>query len=149
MNWRPEGWWKMKTKAHNELIEAHGKQHWPTFDDDYMEAGADAMLEAICKEIEKMENPYVVPSTTPEGVLRHFAFEECRQKILDLLKKDQMAKIWELNPRKWAELYRRFKGKDWKPPKKDKRGIECEVKKEGIEEIKGIMKEKPNPTKRK
>lgn len=53
MNWRPEGWGKIKTQEHNNLMESKGKGHWPTFDDDYMEAGADAMLEATCEEIEK------------------------------------------------------------------------------------------------
>ena len=89
MNWRPEGWARLKTKAHNELIERHGKQHWPTFDDDYMEAGADAMLEAICSEIEKVENPHTRHRAYPGNIsetLSRDAFEQCRQKILAILK---------------------------------------------------------------
>jgi len=45
----------------------------------------------ICEEIEKMENPYLKPKTvmyfTYDSQIKHEVFEECRQKILALLRK--------------------------------------------------------------
>jgi len=44
---------------------------------------------------------------------------------------------------KWAELYKQFMGKKWKPPAQDKRAIHCEPKLEDATEIAQIMKQKP------
>jgi len=47
-----------------------------------------------------------------------------------------------------AELYEQFTGREFKPPKKDKRAIQCETKIEDLWEIDKLMREKPNPTRR-
>jgi len=44
---------------------------------------------------------------------------------------------------KWAEIYRKFMGKKWIPPKRGDRAIECETKIEDLAEIDKLMKEKP------
>lgn len=49
----------------------------------------------------------------------------------------------ELSKPKWAELYRKFTGKKWVPPKKDKRTIHCETKIEDLQEIDKLMRQKP------
>jgi len=49
----------------------------------------------------------------------------------------------ESSREKWAELYRKFMGKKWTPPAKDKQAIQCETKIENLAEIDKLMKEKP------
>ena len=44
----------------------------------------------------------------------------------------------------WAEIYKKLTGKKWVPPERDKRGIQCETKIEGLEEIDKIMRQKPS-----
>lgn len=69
--WRPEGWENPYTV--NPQLKDYPKNAF--------EQGADAMLEAVCKEIEKVENPY-----RDKGIGFHYdGFEVCRQKILTLL----------------------------------------------------------------
>jgi hypothetical protein len=43
----------------------------------------------------------------------------------------------------WPSLYKKFTKRVWKPPKKDKRGITCEVK---IDVTERELREKPNYT---
>jgi len=53
----------------------------------------------------------------------------------------------EQSRKRWPRIYKRFKRKDWIPPKKD--SIQCETKIEDVEEIDKLMRQKPNPTERK
>jgi len=46
----------------------------------------------------------------------------------------------EQSRERWPELYKRIKKREWKPPKKDKRGITCDVKIKADKEI----EKKPN-----
>ena len=65
----------MKEKIFNILLSAHGSikpEHHPNI----LTA---RIIEAICEEIMKVENPYRV--LTKEG----YTFADCRQKILSLL----------------------------------------------------------------
>lgn len=78
--WRPEGW-KNPFSISSGADPADGERFV-----DY-EAGADAMLGAVCEEIEKKENPY------PKYLFAHsvrdvrwMAIEDCRQKILARLR---------------------------------------------------------------
>jgi len=69
--WRPEGWEPITGPRHQELYDYKG--------DVAYEMGADAMLEAIRKQIERVELPKYKKSwiiMTPE---------DARQKILDHL----------------------------------------------------------------
>ena len=50
MSWRPEGWKQPDTYCQLASVEYIRKLS-------KYEAGADAMLEAVCKEIEKVGNP--------------------------------------------------------------------------------------------
>jgi len=87
-NWRPEGWatHSVKSYTHKDAKDCTGRE--------IFEAGADAMLEAISEEIEKVENPY--PPTRKcadeDGAIQeyvnvsHTRVEEFRQEILALLK---------------------------------------------------------------
>lgn len=80
MNWRPEGW------KNPYLVEPHSSVA-RTSDAPIYEAGADAMLEAIREEIEKVENPYLRAGFQyPKEY--EFCFERCRQEILALLKEE-------------------------------------------------------------
>ena len=77
MNWRPEGWETVLVGTRiykGELLRTTT---------DAFEAGADAMLDALSSEIEKMENPYLVTD------IYHKLFEKCRQKILAIFKEGQ------------------------------------------------------------
>jgi len=49
----------------------------------------------------------------------------------------------EKGKQNWPEIYKQLTGKKWIPPKKDKRGIQCETKIEEPEEIAKLMKQKP------
>jgi len=55
----------------------------------------------------------------------------------------------EQSRKRWPRIYKAIKKRVWKPPEKDKRGIQCETKIESIEEIDKFMRQKPNPTERK
>ena len=77
-----------------EIIEAIDPKAWETI----CYAVADSNLSLIREEIEKVENPYprVVPSNnavciTVEEFMR-IAYEECRQKILAMLKEGYIEK---------------------------------------------------------
>lgn len=45
-NWRPDNWPKIRLKAMNDLV---ARKH-PQFDDDYVEAGAGAILECLSSQ---------------------------------------------------------------------------------------------------
>jgi len=87
MAWRLEGWKNPHLyfgSPHTEFdLIANGKH-------EAFEAGADAMLEAITEEIEKVENPYFLKDIDG-GYYNKYpefeVFEDCRQKILSLLRK--------------------------------------------------------------
>lgn len=74
--WRPIGWEK---HYNGEWLKGHHGEPEINF-----EAGADAMLESICEEIEKVENLYKPPSVHSFAV-----FEECRLQILTLLRSEK------------------------------------------------------------
>lgn len=46
----------------------------------------------------------------------------------------------------WPQIYKQLTGKEWLPPKRDKRAIYCEAKLEGLPEIDKLMRQKPNYT---
>jgi len=94
MNWRPEGWEASasataKQCAEDEKFKASSLENVIR---GMFEAGADAMLIKVCEKIEKVKNPHAkhrpYPSNIPEA-LSSDGFEECRQKILTLLKGDK------------------------------------------------------------
>jgi hypothetical protein len=82
--WRPEGW--------DYTYESVAKK-LPVFnprslsDCATLEAGADAMLEAISEAIEKVGNRYQNDEMSIMDEWQSLAFEDCRQKILSLFRK--------------------------------------------------------------
>lgn len=86
MNWRPKRWDIMDYLTVGEQMES------PLFAMKCFEAGADAMLEALKEEIEKVENPDKewlknYPQHDHEGLQGLIqGFEKCRQAIKEILK---------------------------------------------------------------
>lgn len=76
-NWRPEGW----NNPHITKVS-----YKDSLEERIFEAGADAMLGAICEEIKKVENRQPYDSPYREIQCEYIAFEVCRQKILCLFK---------------------------------------------------------------
>ena len=81
--WRPEGW---KNPYMGKVGGDLGNVH---------EAGADAMLEAVCQEIEKVENLY----DPIHAGLHYHGFETARKKILARLR----SKGQPVGPGMWGE----------------------------------------------
>jgi len=79
MNWRPKDWENLWDKQPSDCL-ATPSPVW--------EAGADAMLEAVCEEIGKVEKVY--PDWVSESVrcIYDDGFEDCRKAILALLQKE-------------------------------------------------------------
>jgi len=77
MTWRPEGWETVLVGTRiykGELLRNTT---------DAFEAGADAIIDALSSEIEKVENPYCAFPGSFED--EHEGFENCRQAILSVL----------------------------------------------------------------
>lgn len=79
--WRPKGW----TNGYCSEREHDGMAS----EAEIFEAGADAMLEKVCGEIEKVENPHpkaykIGESEAWMSTPQYRGFEEARQKILAL-----------------------------------------------------------------
>ncbi|MCJ7634856.1 hypothetical protein MUP77_21015 [Candidatus Bathyarchaeota archaeon] len=98
-NWRPEGWYSMVESPYmHDGVQMARENPERALELELQhqafrggqEAGADAMLKAICEEIEKVENPYFLKDIDggyynkyPEFEI----FEDARKKILALLMK--------------------------------------------------------------
>ena len=81
-NWRPKEW---KNPYKPVPINSPCTVELRTCANNY-EAGASDMVEAISEEIEKVENPYYERILSTGFVKPKGIFEDCRQKILALLK---------------------------------------------------------------
>ena len=98
MNWRPEGW----KNPHPRIEDAVPDGYMPTWGEvthvavtslgtqchQSFEAGAGAMLKAVCEEIGKVENPYKGISTEEYGMVHRRAFAEFRAMILAMFQKE-------------------------------------------------------------
>ena len=84
MSWRPENWDGIETKVWSAVTQV-GEQFPVGF-----EAGADAMLEAICQEIEKVENPIQNIEGIPQADFINYdrGFDKAKYLILALLRKE-------------------------------------------------------------
>ena len=78
MTWRPEDW------ARCRRLWFHNSARSELLDGLVYEAGADALLEALSSEIEKVENPYDLETFI--SICQHKAYEDCREEILSLLR---------------------------------------------------------------
>jgi len=92
--WRPEGW----DNPYPDLTEEAITEKYliqalenPKTNYEIFEAGADAMLESICEEIKKVENPYkdmVFLGDYQNGEFQ--GFREAKQEILSLLRSEKV-----------------------------------------------------------
>ena len=98
MNWRPEGWRNPYAETvylgQEQDEEVHVKTPCTNKEIVAYEAGADAMLKAVCEEIEKVENPYGKAKQEYVNGIDVFTLDfhsygiwnNCRQKLLALFR---------------------------------------------------------------
>jgi len=86
----------MKEKIAKKRAEQEGYNHYEEYPEDsgvkrLCRQQADQILTLITEEIENVENPYIVVEERDNGIefkqmMGAFEFEQCRKKILALLK---------------------------------------------------------------